>query len=207
MPVSLPLKKVLATAVMAAVAVAVGITFLITATGAPAAAQTGEHVVKGTAAFKWEPGNINIKPGESVTFQVEGGAPHPVASGDGSNPAGDGKFDSSACGIDKMGKPGDKCTVKFASAGTFPFFCTVHVSLGMKGTVVVGGEGGGGAGPTTTGPTTTTVLDTPTAASTPPGKPGIYYAGWGLLALGGVIALGAIAAYIRFAPDFHRERK
>src|SRR5438034_476874 len=49
--------------------------------------------------------------------------------------------------------------------------------------------------------------DTPTAATTPPGKPGIYYAGWGLLAIGGVLALAAIAGYLRFAPDFSRGRK
>jgi plastocyanin len=193
---------------MAAIAVAAGATFLVAATGAPAAAQTGqEHVVKGTAALKWEPADINVKPGESVTFEVAGGPPHPVASGDGSNPAGDGKFDASACSLDKMGKVGDKCTVKFDEAGTYPYFCTVHVAVGMKGVVTVGEDQGGAGTPTTTGETTTTVLDTPTAATTPPGRPGIYYAGWGLLALGGLIALGAIAGYIRFAPDFHRERK
>src|SRR5262245_65952023 len=122
MPVSLPLKKVLATAVMAAVAVAVGITFLITATGAPAAAQTGEHVVKGTAAFKWEPGNINVKPGESVTFEVAGGPPHPVVSGDGSNPAGDGKVDTSACWLGQVSDRGERWVGQFPAAGSMRYY-------------------------------------------------------------------------------------
>jgi len=131
-----------ATAVTAALAAATGALLLVTVAGGPAAAQGAEHVVKGTAALRWEPGNITIKPGESVTFEVAGTPPHPVVSGDGTNPAGDGKFDSSGCTLDKMSKVGDKCTVKFPDAGTFPFFCSVHVATGMKGTIQVGNGGG-----------------------------------------------------------------
>src|SRR6185503_14996491 len=45
-----------------------------------------------------------VKPGGTVTFEVAGGATHPVVSGDGSNPAGDGRFDDSGCGLAHMTK-------------------------------------------------------------------------------------------------------
>lgn len=47
-------------------------------------------------------------------------------------------------------------------------------------------------------------VDTPAAATTPPGPAGIYYAGWGLLALGGLLALVTVVAYLRFLPRFRR---
>jgi plastocyanin len=174
---------------------------------APAVAQA-KNEIDGTAALKWEPANLNIKPGDTVTFKISGGPPHPVASGDGSNPQGDDKFDSSKCQLAQMSKVGDSCEVKFAKAGTFPYFCEIHVAVGMKGVITVGSGGGGASAPSTTGtPTPAASPDTPAAATSPPGKPGIYYAGWGLLALGGLLALAAIAGYLRYAPDFNRQRK
>jgi len=83
----------------------------------------------------------------------------------------------------------------------------VHVSIGMKGTIVVGKGGGGPATAPSPSPSPSGSPEAPVAATTAPGKPGIYYAGWGLLALGGVLALAAIAGYLRFQPSFHRERK
>jgi plastocyanin len=202
----MPARSRLARQVMLALTLtAVGATLLLTAPVAQA--QASKNEIDGTGAFKWEPANLTIKPGESLTFKVASGPPHPVASGDGSNPAGDGKFDTSKCGLDQMSKVGDSCTVKFAKAGTFPFFCTVHVTLGMKGVITVGSGGGQGGGTATPTPTAAASPDTPAAATTAPGEPGIYYAGWGLLAVGGLLALAAIAGYLRYAPDFHRERK
>lgn len=64
--------------------------------------------------------------------------------------------------------------------------------------------GGGGAGtpaePAPTGP------DTPVAEPTRPDPPDIYYAGWGLLAFGGLIALVTLVAYLWYAPNFRRGR-
>jgi plastocyanin len=192
-------RQVLAAAALASIGVA-----LLSASGA--VAQPAENVVEGTAAFKWEPANLTIKPGESVTFRVTGGPPHPVASG--TSAQSDKRFDDSKCGTAQMSKVGDSCTVRFPRAGTFPYVCSVHLSLGMKGTITVGagGPAGGGAAATPT-PTPAASPDTPAAATTPPGKPGIYYAGWGLLALGGLLALASVAGYLRYAPDFSRERK
>jgi hypothetical protein len=49
--------------------------------------------------------------------------------------------------------------------------------------------------------------DTPTAATSRPGPPAIYYAGWVLLALGGLIALVSIVVYLRFLPDLQGHRR
>jgi plastocyanin len=176
------------------------------APAAPAAAQDAETVVQGTATLKWEPAELRVDPGDTVTFRVQAGGPHPVISGDGSNPAGDGRFDAPGCGIAQMTANGATCEVTFDDEGTFPYFCSVHLATGMKGTVVVG-EGGAAAPAPSPSPSPTGSPDAPAAATTAPGKPGIYYAGWGLLALGGVLALAAIAGYLRFQPSFSRERR
>jgi plastocyanin len=206
MPVPLrrPSRLTLAALLVATLGVA-----LVALSSPPAAAQAKGATVSGTAQFKWEPPNVTIKPGESVTFKVVGGAPHPVVSGDGSNPAGDNKFDASGCGVDKMSAPGASCTVKFPKAGTYPFFCQVHVSLGMKGTIQVGARG---PQPTTTAASAQgggqQVIPPPAAGGPPPpGKPVVFWAGYGLLALGAVLFLAALAGYIRYAPSFRRENR
>ena len=181
---------------------------LVLAAGSPAAAQAqSSATIDGTAALKWEPAKVTIKPGGTVTFKVSGGPPHPVKSGDGSNLGGDDKFDSSGCGLDKMSKVGASCQVKFPKAGTYPYFCEVHVSLGMKGVIQVGASAGGAT--TTTGAAEAGggVVEPPSAASPPPaGRAAIYWAGWGLFALGALLALVVIALYVRFSPGFGRPK-
>jgi plastocyanin len=191
-----------------AVAVALLGAFLLVAAGGPVAAQAQRRAeVTGTAANKWEPADVNIRPGGTVVFTVGPGAvTHPVVSGDGSNPAGDGRFEVPDCTLQKMQKAGDSCTVKIDKAGSYPYFCQVHVALGMKGTITVGSGGGG----TTTTATTagSAVVAPPSAASPPPpGRPAIYWAGWGLFAAGALMALVLIALYVRFAPGFNREKR
>jgi plastocyanin len=196
--------RLLLAALLAAV---VGVA-LVALSGGPASAQAAKEI-DGTAQFKWEPANLTIKPGESVTFKVSGGPPHPVGSGTG--PQDDGKFDAKNCGMDKMGKVGASCTVKFPKAGTFPYFCVVHVSVGMQGTIQVG-EGGGSA-PTTTaggggGGGDQQVIPPPEAGGPArPGKPVMFWAGYGLLGLGALLFLGVLAGYIRYSPTFRRESR
>jgi plastocyanin len=192
-----------------ALAVAVLGAALVLAAGGPAAAQAQSNAtIDGTAALKWEPANVTIKPGGTVTFKVAGGPPHPVKSGDGSNLDGDGKFDASGCGLDKMSKVGDSCRVKFPKAGSYPFFCEVHVSLGMKGVIQVGAAAGGATTTTAAaGGAGGNVVEPPSAAAPPsPGRPAIYWAGWGLFALGALLALALIALYVRFSPGFGRPK-
>jgi plastocyanin len=188
-----------------AVAVCLLGALLLLAAGGPAAAQAQSKAeIDGTAANKWEPANVTIKPGGTITFKISGGPPHPVKSG--TPPNGDDKIDTSACSQDKMSKVGDSCTVKIAKAGTYPFFCMVHYSLGMTGTITVGSGGGAAAATTTTAGGS--VVAPPSAAAPPPSAhPAIYWAGWGLFAGGALLALVLIALYVRFAPGFNREKR
>jgi len=180
---------------------------LVLAAGRPAAAQSAQSkvTIDGTAANKWEPANATVKPGGTVTFRVASGATHPVVSGDGSNPQGDNRFDDADCTLEHMTKVGDSCQVKFPKAGTYPYFCQVHVSLGMKGVIQVGAAAGGAT--TTTAGDAGGVVEPPSAASPPSaGRPAIYWAGWGLFALGALLALVLIALYVRFSPGFGRPK-
>jgi plastocyanin len=192
-----------------AVAAALLGALLVLAAGGPAAAQAQARAeIEGTAENKWEPADVNIRPGGTVTFRITGGVLHPVKSGDGSNPEGDGKFDDSGCGPDKMAKVGDSCAVRFREAGSYPYFCQTHVAQGMKGTITVGS--GGTQATTTTGADAAggAVVEPPSAAAPPPaGRPAIYWAGWGLFALGALMALALVALYVRFAPGFNRQKR
>jgi plastocyanin len=193
-----------------AVAVALLGAALVLAFGGPADAQAAKATaeVDGTAANKWDPANVAVRPGGTVTFKITGGLTHPVVSGDGSDPAGDDRFDDSGCVLAKMSKVGDSCQVKFPKAGTYPFFCQVHVALGMKGVVTVGASSGGATSTTAAGGEVGgSVVEPPSAASPPSaGRPAIYWAGWGLFALGALLALVLIALYVRFWPGFSRPK-
>jgi hypothetical protein len=51
------------------------------------------------------------------------------------------------------------------------------------------------------------VVEPPSAAAPPSsGRPAIYWAGWGLFALGALLALALIALYVRFSPGFRRPK-
>jgi plastocyanin len=190
-----------------AVAVALLGAGLVLAAGDPAAAQAAQRrvTIEGTAANTWQPADATVRPGGTVTFQITGGVTHPVVSGDGSDAAGDDRFDASDCTLEQMSKVGDSCQVKFPEAGTFPYFCQVHVTLGMKGVITVGDQA---AATTTTAPAAGGgVVEPPSAAAAPSsGRPAIYWAGWGLFALGALLALGLIALYVRFWPGFTRPK-
>jgi plastocyanin len=193
---------------LAGVLAALGAVLLALAAGPAAAQAQSAKEIAGTAAQKWEPANVQIQPGQSITFKVTGAPPHPVESGDGSNLQGDGKFDASACAQAKMSKVGDTCTIKFPKAGTFPYFCAIHVSLGMKGVITVGKGGGTATTAAQNGGAGGNVVATPsTGGVAPPGKPVIYYAGYGLVAGGVLLALFAFASYVRYAPSFRRENR
>jgi plastocyanin len=192
-----------------AVSVALIGALLLLGAGGPAAAQAQQAraEVTGTAANRWEPAQVRIRPGGTVVFTVGPNAvTHPVVSGDGSNVEGDGRFKAPDCTIQKMAKAGDSCTVKIAKAGSYPFFCPIHVATGMKGTITAGSGGGGAAAPSTTAGSS--VVAPPSAASPPPAsRPAIYWAGWGLFAAGAVMALVLIALYVRYSPGFNREKR
>ncbi len=191
-----------------ALAVAVLGAVLLVAAGGPAVAQAKKNAeIDGTAQNRWTPANVTIPVGGTVTFKIAGGPPHPVGSGS-APPTDDGKFNAaSQCGVTKMSTVGASCTITFKQAGSYPFFCSVHFASGMTGVITVG-SGGGAAPSSTAGAGGTPVVTAPSAApATTASKPGVFWLGYGLLALGALLALAAIVGYLRFAPGFRRGRR
>ncbi len=74
------------------------------------------------------PAELKIKVGQTVRWTWAGGV-HDVVSG--TNCTDDGKF--------KSGAPmaGGTFEHKFETAGTFPYYCTPHCTMGMVGQVIV----------------------------------------------------------------------
>lgn len=120
------------------------------ATGAMAPITGTTHEVKmvGDAkGYRFEPANITVKSGDGIKFTVVSGGPHNVAF-DPATISADVKAQLDAnIGPGKMGElssamkmnPGEAITISFANikAGTYPFHCTPHLAMGMKGVVTV----------------------------------------------------------------------
>ena len=88
--------------------------------GATVRAMTTNVVFKN---FTYTPETVTIQPGDTVVWTNAGGF-HTV-TGDGGDPF---------CG---SGAVPATCSVTFTNAGTFPYHCVFHQSLGMVGTVIV----------------------------------------------------------------------
>jgi plastocyanin len=88
-------------------------------------AETIEVKIRNNA---FSPATVRIKVGDSVRWVWEGSS-HSTTSGSGCQP--DGLWDS---GVQNTGFTK---TVAFPKAGTFPYFCGPHCSLGMTGNVIV----------------------------------------------------------------------
>lgn len=89
------------------------------------------------SAFK--PAELEVKVGDTVTWEFTGSAPHNVkftTLEEDSHPE---------CGTDpgKCSKPGDEYQFTFEEAGSFPYYCVIHGTAngqGMAGTIVVAAE-------------------------------------------------------------------
>jgi len=114
---------------------------------APITGATHEIKMIGDATgYKFDPANITIKAGDGIKFTVVGGGPHNVAFDPATVPA-DVQAQLDANISEKMGQlssalktnAGESVTVSFANikAGTYPFHCTPHLALGMKGVITV----------------------------------------------------------------------
>ena len=82
----------------------------------------------GMKNIQFEPGDVTIKTGESVTWTNDEAVPHDVEGG-----GGDVQFSSGAEG--GMNE-GDEFAFTFKKAGTYDYICRVHAP-GMAGTVTV----------------------------------------------------------------------
>ncbi len=115
---------------------------------APITGTTHEVKMVGDAkGYRFEPANITVKSGDGIKFTVVSGGPHNVAFDPATVPA-DMKAQLDAnIGAEKMGElssamkmnPGESITVSFANikAGTYPYNCTPHLAMNMKGVITV----------------------------------------------------------------------
>lgn len=105
------------------------------------------NMVGDAKGYRFEPANITVKQGDGIKFVVVSGGPHNVAFDPATIPA-DVKSQLDAnMGSDKMSElssnmkmnPGESVTISFANIkpGQYPFHCTPHLALGMKGTITV----------------------------------------------------------------------
>lgn len=121
--------------------------------GAPAGAMapiTGTtHEVKMVGddkGYRFEPADIKVKAGDGIKFVMVSGGPHNVAFDPATIPA-DVKPQLSANMPNQQGElsspletnPGDSYTISFANIkpGQYPYHCTPHLAMGMKGTITV----------------------------------------------------------------------
>lgn len=98
----------------------------------PAHAQTTAEVTVVDSAY--EPREVSIEAGGTVTWTQTGTLPHSVTADDGS-------FDSHpSCGSGACMGPGDTFQHTFTEPGTYAYYCRIHGGpggAGMSGTVVV----------------------------------------------------------------------
>ena len=118
-----------------------------TGTMAPITGTTHEVKMLGDATgYRFEPANITVKAGDGIKFTMVSGGPHNVAFDPATVPA-DVQAQLDANISEKMGQlssamkmnAGETITVSFANikAGKYPYHCTPHLALGMKGEVTV----------------------------------------------------------------------
>jgi plastocyanin len=116
---------------------------------APIAA-TGDTVtvkmISDDKGYRFDPANISIKSGQAVKFVMISGGPHNVAFDPATVPA-DSKDQLNANMVGQMSElssalvmnPNESITISFGGIkpGTYPFHCTPHLAMGMKGVITV----------------------------------------------------------------------
>ncbi|MCL6106823.1 MAG: plastocyanin/azurin family copper-binding protein [Actinobacteria bacterium] len=89
-----------------------------------AAKTTGHAASVSMTNYAFHPANLTVSRGTTVTWSNGTNIVHTVT-------ADSGAFDSGNV------NPGKSFSYTFDQAGTFPYHCTYHVALGMRGTVTV----------------------------------------------------------------------
>jgi plastocyanin len=117
-------------------------------TAAPITGTTHEVKMYGDEkGYRFEPKDITVKAGDGIKFVFINGGPHNVAFNPADIPADVKPQLDANMGADKMAElsskmlmnPNEFVTVSFANIkpGTYPFNCTPHLAMNMKGTVTV----------------------------------------------------------------------
>ncbi len=97
------------------------------------------HTVEMTGNYEFVPSSLTVKQGDSVKWVLIEGS-HSSTSGtvieteDGMEGMPDGVWDSTTL---TRGVTKESFTYTFNSAGTFPYYCNIHVDQGMTGTITV----------------------------------------------------------------------
>jgi plastocyanin len=120
---------------------------------APSAWAQGQEVTVRMEDNFFDPANITVEPGTTVTWVQSGNNPHTTTSYDG-------LWDSGMI----EGGSGGTFSFTFEEPGTFDYFCIPHESLGMIGSVTVTGSTAT-ASPTATATGTATATASPTATA------------------------------------------
>lgn len=120
-----------------------------TAAAAPAAATGATHDVQmlgDATGYRYNPASLTIKAGDAVRWTMVSGGPHNVTFWTDSIPAAaQGQLTANMTGTTApltgplLLTPNQTYTVSFANApaGTYKYFCTPHLALGMKATIQV----------------------------------------------------------------------
>ncbi len=138
---------------------------------APAAWAQGQEVTVRMEDNFFDPANITVEPGTTVTWVQSGNNPHTTTSYDG-------LWDSGLI----EGGSGGTFSFTFEEPGTYDYFCIPHEDLGMVGSVTVTG------GTATASPTATALADT----GGPPITSLVALAATLALAVSGVIVLALL---------------
>ncbi len=109
-------KKTLAT--LAVLAVAVGAAIPTVALGGARAASTHTVILKN---IRFHPATLSINRGDSVKWLWEDNTEHNVTFH----------------GLHSRTQERGSYTIRFTKSGTFNYHCTIHVSEGMKGKIIV----------------------------------------------------------------------
>lgn len=118
-----------------------------TGTMAPITGVTHEvKMVGDEKGYRFEPADITIKQGDGIKWVMVSGGPHNVAFDPATIPA-DVKSQLSANMPNQQGElssplfmnPDEAYTISFANVkpGSYPYHCTPHLAMGMKGTITV----------------------------------------------------------------------
>ena len=96
--------------------------------------------------YRFDPASVTIKTGQAVKFVMISGGPHNVAFDPATVPA-DSKDQLNANMTGQISElsspmlmnPNEAYTISFAGVkpGTYPFHCTPHLAMNMKGTITV----------------------------------------------------------------------
>ena len=118
---------------------------------APSAWAQGQEVTVRMEDNFFDPANITVEPGTTVTWVQSGNNPHTTTSYDG-------LWDSGMI----EGGSGGTFSFTFEEPGTYDYFCVPHEQLGMIGTVTVTGSTDTATGTATAAasPTATALADT-----------------------------------------------